>query len=143
MVRPSPGRSRGPAWTADDRLGRPRTGGRRTPARSATGAAGQPVDSTPGRSTDPGSRPALVDIRTVAHLIPAARAARAALAADGRSLSRDALANAMRDDGHGVSNVRASLLLKILKAEEDATPFGAATAGATGSNSDRRPDVAA
>jgi hypothetical protein len=27
----------------------------------------------------------------------------------------------MRDDGHGVSNERASLLLKILKAEENVT----------------------
>jgi hypothetical protein len=54
----------------------------------------------------------------VANLIPAARAARTALAADGRSLSRDALADRMRDDGHGVSNARASLLVKILRAEE-------------------------
>jgi hypothetical protein len=61
----------------------------------------------------------------VASLIPAARAARAALANSGRSLSRDALAEAMRDGGHGVSNARASLLLKILKAELDATPFAA------------------
>jgi hypothetical protein len=59
----------------------------------------------------------------VAHLIPAARAARAALADDGRRLSRDALADAMRDDGHSVSNERASLLVKILKAEQDVTPL--------------------
>jgi hypothetical protein len=39
------------------------------------------------------------------HLIPAARAVRAALANDGRRLSRDALADAIRD-GHGVSNER-------------------------------------
>lgn len=65
----------------------------------------------------PGDQAAPVDIRTVADLIPAARAARTALAADGRSLSRDALADRMRDDGHGVSNARASLLVKILRAE--------------------------
>jgi len=59
--------------------------------------------------------------------VPAARAARATLAADGRSLSRDNLADAMRDDGHGVSNERASLLLKILKAEQDVTTIGPAT----------------
>jgi len=62
----------------------------------------------------------------VAHLIPAARVARATLAEDGRSLSRDNLANAMRDDGHGVSNERASLLLKILTAERDVAPVGPA-----------------
>ena len=38
-----------------------------------------------------------VEARAVAHLLPAARAARAMLAAKGRSLSRDALADAMRD----------------------------------------------
>ena len=34
-------------------------------------------------------------------LIPAARAARTTLANEGRSLSRDNLADAMRNDGHG------------------------------------------
>jgi hypothetical protein len=67
-----------------------------------------------------------LDIRTVAHLIPAARAARATLASDGRSLSRDNLANAIRGGGHGVSNERASLLLKILKAEQDVPAIGPA-----------------
>ncbi|GAA0920472.1 hypothetical protein [Virgisporangium aurantiacum] len=67
---------------------------------------------------------AAVDIRAVAHLVLAARAARATLAANARSLSRDNLAHAMREDGHGVSNERASLLLKILKAEQDAITLG-------------------
>jgi hypothetical protein len=40
-----------------------------------------------------------------------------ALADAGRSLSRDALADQMRDDGHGVSNARASQLLRILRAD--------------------------
>jgi len=67
-------------------------------------------DATPG---------APVDIRAaVADLTPAARTARAALVAEGRPLSRDALAERMRDDGHAVSNARASLLLKILRADE-------------------------
>ncbi|GLZ00671.1 DUF2637 domain-containing protein [Actinoplanes sp. NBRC 103695] len=84
--------------------------GRASPA----GAAGPPGPTShrrPGSST--------VEVRSMAQLIPAARAARAALANAGRSLSRDNLADAMRDDGHGVSNARASLLLKILKAERD------------------------
>jgi hypothetical protein len=80
---------------------------------SATGAA-EPAVAAPR-----GVAGALGDVRTVAHLVPAARAARSALARAGRSLSRDNLANAMRDDGQGVSNARASLLLKTLKAEVD------------------------
>jgi len=64
-----------------------------------------------------------VEVRDVAYLIPAARAARATLAAAGRRLSRDALAAAMREDGHGVSNAGASLLLRVLRAEDGATPF--------------------
>ncbi|MDG4798830.1 DUF2637 domain-containing protein [Micromonospora sp. WMMD1082] len=88
------------------------------------GGAGQPG---PGGTGDPGDRAAALDIRAVAHLIPAARAGRASLAAKGRSLSRDNLADAMRNDGHGVSNERASLLLKILKAEYDVTTIGPAS----------------
>jgi Protein of unknown function (DUF2637) len=102
--------------------------GRGEPAPSGTVPiirAGDANPSATGRTDDPGDRAAPVDIRTVAHLIPAARAARAALAAKGRSLSRDNLADVMRDDGHGVSNERASLLLKILKAEENVTPLDA------------------
>jgi len=109
-----------------------------TPAPSATGPAARPADPTRGRSGtpgdaapartgDPGDRAAPLDIGTVARLIPAARAARAMLASDGRSLSRDNLADAMRDDGHGVSNERASLLLKILKAEQDVPAIGPAS----------------
>jgi hypothetical protein len=90
-----------------------------TPTPPTTGPAGLTAEATPG------DRPAPLDIRTVAHLIPAARAARATLAHAGRSLSRDNLADVMRDDGHGVSNARASLLLKILKAEQSVTTIGA------------------
>jgi hypothetical protein len=48
------------------------------------------------------------------------------VATEGRSLSRDNLADAMRDDGHGVSNERASILLKILRAERDVSAIGLA-----------------
>ena len=105
-----------------------------TPAPSAPGPADRPAGHTPGHRADAGQRAATgnpgdraaapLDIRTVAHLIPAARAARATLASDSRSLSRDNLADAMRDAGQGVSNERASLLLKILKAEKDVTSIG-------------------
>jgi hypothetical protein len=107
-------------------------------APSATGPADQPAapitltQDGPGQRAasgtgDPGNRAAALDIRTVPHLVPAARAARATIASEGRSLSRDNLAEAMRDDGHGVANERASLLLKILKAEQDVTTIGPAT----------------
>ena len=68
-----------------------------------------------------------LDIRTVSHLIPAARMARAALARNGQPLSRDSLADAMRENGKGVSNQRASLLLKLLKAEQDVPAVSAAS----------------
>ncbi len=70
--------------------------------------------------------------RTVADLLPAARAARVALGAKRRALSRDTLADRMRDDGHGVSNARASLLLKILEAEDTVTPLDDSAPGCDG-----------
>lgn len=123
-------------------------------APSATGPADPPADAiadtpddagrfNPGRTGEPGHPAAPLDIRTVAHLIPAARAARATLANDGRSLSRDALANAMRDDGHGVSNERASLLLKILKAEKGVTSIRPDATSALDAKPDDLPHVAA
>ncbi|PZG21153.1 hypothetical protein C1I95_08020 [Micromonospora craterilacus] len=98
---PDGGPSSGPA--TDERTDRPGS--------STTGGADQ--------STGPASQSAAAQAGTVAHLLPAARSALATLAGSGRSLSRDALADAMRDNGHGVSNARASLLVKILKAEQD------------------------
>ena len=59
----------------------------------------------------------------MAQLIPAARAARARLTASGHTLARDRLGDRMRDDGYGVSNARAGLLVKILKAEQHVTPI--------------------
>jgi hypothetical protein len=53
----------------------------------------------------------------VADLIPVARAARATLAQNGISLTRDSLAQTLRANGHGLSNARASLLTKILRAD--------------------------
>lgn len=79
--------------------------------------AGAPGQTALRRASDPSDHAVTMDVSAVAHLVPAARAARGMLARDGRSLSRDNLAAAMRDDGHAVSNGRASLLLKILKAE--------------------------
>ncbi len=106
----------------------------------------EPAPGAPGvrpESAATGRRAAALDIRDVADLIPAARAARAALTASGRRLSRGALADRMRDDGHGVSNARASLLVKILKAEDTVTPIGPATSAPDGDDPGESPDVAA
>jgi hypothetical protein len=82
-------------------------------------------------------------VRDVARLIPAARAARDALAASGHTLSRDRLADRMRDDGHGVSNARASLLLRIPRAEENVTPIEPAASSTVDTEPDDRSHVAA
>ncbi len=80
-----------------------------------------------------------LDVRDVVHLIPAAQAARDALAASdsGRPLSRDRLADRMREDGHAVSNVRAGLLVRVLKAEAHVTPIDRAAASTVDSQDDQ------
>lgn len=95
--------------------------------RPAVPAASAPRAPAPGGTGHPSGPAVPVDVRTVADLIPAARAARATLAETGLSLSRDHLADVMRDAGHGVSNERVSFLLKILKAEQEVTTIGAGT----------------
>ncbi|MDG4789823.1 hypothetical protein O7626_28515 [Micromonospora sp. WMMD1102] len=114
--RPSPGRPRGAGQDGGASSRTTADGPADTCDPSTTGVVDQTSEATTGQSTGPGNQ-ATVDIRTLAHLLPAARAARAALGNSGRSLSRDALADTMRGDGQGVSNARASVLLKILKAE--------------------------
>jgi hypothetical protein len=114
----------------------------------ATGPAAAVTASTPGDAPalghpgDPGQSATRLDVRAVAHLIPAARSARTTLVNEGRSLSRDALANAMRDDGHGVSNERASLLLKILAAEEAVTSIRLGATSAPDAESDNQRHIA-
>ncbi|WBB69297.1 DUF2637 domain-containing protein [Micromonospora sp. WMMD812] len=67
-----------------------------------------------GRSAPP--------FRDTGQLLPAARQVRDQLAADGRPLTRAALADALRQAGHTVSNTRLSELLQILRAETSSTP---------------------
>ncbi|WP_233601159.1 MULTISPECIES: DUF2637 domain-containing protein [Micromonospora] len=88
-------------------------------ASNGTGQSGSPAS---GRST---GLPMRADASAVAQLLAAAGAALATLERDGRSLSRDALADAMRDDG--VSNARVLLLLRILRAEQAALPASSAS----------------
>lgn len=52
-----------------------------------------------------------------AALLPAARTARDRLVGRGRALTRDALAEQLRQDGHPVGNVRVSALLTTLRSE--------------------------
>jgi ribosomal protein L12E/L44/L45/RPP1/RPP2 len=84
-----------------------------------------------------------MDVREAAHLIPAARAACAALRAAGQPLSRDRLAAAMRDAGNAVSNARACLLLRILKAEENVAALNPGTVAVAGNPPKETPEVAA
>jgi hypothetical protein len=78
---------------------------------------GRPVGDA-GAGPMQGNRARPVDAGAVTGLLPSARRARDVLACNGRALSRDALADAMRRDGQALSNARASLLLKILRAED-------------------------
>jgi hypothetical protein len=96
-------------------------------ARRPSGTAGD----GPGRDADDRSRPsganAAEDDTSAAPeadtdgeaylraLIPAALAARAELAGQGRPLSREALADTLRRHGHAMSNARASALVKLVK----------------------------
>ena len=79
---------------------------------SADGSKGTRVDSV----VDP----------VVLALAPAARTAASRLDDQGRRLSRHALADALREEGHGISNARASALLKTLKAERGVSPVSPA-----------------
>jgi hypothetical protein len=76
---------------------------------SSTGEAGSPEQApTSGR---PENDPAVVT------LLPIARIAAAELRGEGRTVSRQALAQSLRARGHGISNARASGLLRALKSE--------------------------
>ncbi|MBO4207713.1 hypothetical protein [Micromonospora echinofusca] len=114
------------ARTADRRPGRQRTRAPDSLPPSATGETSQTAEPTSGRSSGPASESTPEDALTVAHLLPAARTARAALAVMDAPWSPDRLADAMHD-GHGISNEHASLLLMILKedvTESDRAPSG-------------------
>ncbi|MFV2104869.1 DUF2637 domain-containing protein [Micromonospora sp. LOL_024] len=86
-------------------------------------------DSTPavtataldGQSTVPDSRNSHEGVRDggpeIAALVPVARTAARALAAQGTPLSRKALTRQLRADGHHLSNATASALVRVLRAE--------------------------
>jgi hypothetical protein len=74
---------------------------------------GSGISATP----DPPGAVRAVEAKDVEVLMPAARAAVEVLDRDGERVSRQALAGALRADGHAVSNALASALLRALKAE--------------------------
>jgi hypothetical protein len=81
---------------------------------SRTGGTGDPdrsADPPPLGLFDP------AQVTDVVHVLGAAAAARDALVDQGLPLTRKALTEQLRRNGHALSNARASLLVKILKAE--------------------------
>ncbi|MEU8024220.1 DUF2637 domain-containing protein [Micromonospora haikouensis] len=96
-----------PAWTVHHPANSHRSTG---PDHSRTGGpVHQSRPSRRGPSTHPTDTEALLLV---------ARRAQEDLAAEGRPLTRAALATALRATGHTVSNTRVSQLLKILKADQ-------------------------
>ncbi|MDQ7911156.1 DUF2637 domain-containing protein [Phytohabitans sp. ZYX-F-186] len=127
-------------------LGRTAATGPAAPDADASWRAGRPSGTAgdgPGRATDDRSQPSTAaaakdttasaeadageEEEYVRALVPAALAASAELAGQGRPLSREALADTLRRRGHAMSNARASALVKLVKqharvAERTATP---------------------
>jgi len=103
--------------------------GRSTPAGTGSAGPSAPLGgagpSNPGHAVGRlagaaelgtgGGEGALSGVR-VEELLPAARVAKEALEAEGRSVSREALAGRLRASGHPVSNANASAVLKLLDA---------------------------
>jgi hypothetical protein len=90
-------------------------------------SAPPPLDDC-GVSMSPSDRrlACAVEPRDVEALMPAARAVAEELDRDGRRVSRQALAGALRADGHAVSNALASAVLHALKAEAAGNQFDSA-----------------
>jgi len=61
----------------------------------------------------------------VVALLPAARAAASVLESHGQRLSRHGLAEMLREEGHRISNARASALLEVLRSERGVVPLSA------------------
>lgn len=81
-----------------------------------TGSSKEPSEGSKGTRVDPPADP------VVMALAPVARTAAARLDDQGRRLSRHALADALREEGYGISNARASALLKTVKSERGVSP---------------------
>jgi hypothetical protein len=94
--------------------------GRAEPGPAAVGPALAAVPDGPGRPqpsatvADDGPPPATVEDE-IRDLLPVARKAADDLAREGRPLSREALAELLRRQGHAMSNARASALVKLIR----------------------------
>ncbi|WP_329019832.1 DUF2637 domain-containing protein [Micromonospora rifamycinica] len=114
-----------PADRADAQPSLP-TGDRRLPARTVHDTSNDhphtgpdhPRTGKPVRQRRPSRRGPATHPTDTEALLLVARRAQEDLAAEGRPLTRAALATALRATGHTVSNIRASQLLKILKADQ-------------------------
>ncbi|WP_173167017.1 DUF2637 domain-containing protein [Phytohabitans suffuscus] len=109
-------------------LGRTAATGPAAPEAGDAGWRAGPPSGTagdgPGRATDDRSQQSTANAAAEADageeaylrgLVPAALAASAELAGQGRPLSREALADTLRRDGHAMSNARASALVRLVK----------------------------
>jgi hypothetical protein len=90
------------------------------PSRTAGDGPGRDADdpvrpSTASAEGDTSAAPDLAEEAYLRALIPAALAANAELAGQGRPVSREALAETLRRHGHAMSNARASALVKLVK----------------------------
>jgi hypothetical protein len=74
-----------------------------------------------GRIPEAEPPPVTVLAPSIAHLLPAARAAREELHREGHRLTRDALAVRLRDSGHPIRNSRITPLLQALRSETATT----------------------
>jgi hypothetical protein len=105
--------------------------GRAGPGPATTVPASVAVPDGPGRPQHPTTAaaddtPPSVGIDDdVRELLPVARKAADDMARDGRPLSREALAEVLRRQGHAMSNARASALVKLLRDQPaDTEPNG-------------------
>ncbi|HEY6794329.1 MAG TPA: hypothetical protein VI248_06570 [Kineosporiaceae bacterium] len=90
-----------------------------TPHTSLVDVSSAPLLDSLGTSTLPHDRAPVraIEPRAVEALMPAARALAEVVHRDGRRVSRQALARALRAEGHAVSNALVSAVLHALKAE--------------------------
>ena len=94
--------------------------GRTRPGPNGTVQASSAVPDGPGRPQQPmtvaddGPSPATVEDE-IRDLLPVARKAADDLTREGRPLSREALTEVLRSQGHAMSNARASALVKLIR----------------------------
>jgi hypothetical protein len=147
MVKVALGHTGGPSdhapSTLNDTANRTESKDRPAPAPTVSAAADPDPRSTTVRRRSPGPSAEPDNLRTV---LPAARAVRDHLAANGEPLTRGALAHHLRAGGNTVSNSKVSALLKTLRSEREPSPtrrYRGDSPDRSPTNPHRRPDYAA